>query len=161
MKNPLLNPVVFAAALLSACQMGAPSEALELKSDRDPVQIMVSIGKTAQACWFKSKDPGFGGFRLADETHSPAGRPRLLLVPRRDPGGLPKLVISAEKAGGATDIQVYGPALATSLGARIAGGCTSGHGISGMAQLSVGSMVAVAAMFAGGILTATLLMRRV
>jgi len=47
------------------------------------------------------------------------------------------------------------------LGARIAGGCTSGHGISGMAQLSVGSMVAVAAMFAGGILTATLLMRRV
>jgi len=45
------------------------------------------------------------------------------------------------------------------LGARIAGGCTSGHGISGMAQLSVGSTVAVAAMFAGGILTA-LLMRR-
>lgn len=46
------------------------------------------------------------------------------------------------------------------LGARIAGGCTSGHGISGMAQLAVGSTVAVAAMFAGGILTATLLMRR-
>jgi uncharacterized protein len=42
------------------------------------------------------------------------------------------------------------------LGARIAGGCTSGHGISGMAQLSVGSTVAVAAMFAGGILTAKL-----
>lgn len=46
------------------------------------------------------------------------------------------------------------------FGARIAGGCTSGHGISGMAQLSVGSTVAVAAMFAGGILTATLLMKR-
>lgn len=46
------------------------------------------------------------------------------------------------------------------LGARIAGGCTSGHGISGMAQLSVGSTVAVAAMFAGGILTALLLRRR-
>lgn len=45
------------------------------------------------------------------------------------------------------------------FGARIAGGCTSGHGISGMAQLSAGSTVAVAAMFAGGILTA-LLMRR-
>jgi len=42
------------------------------------------------------------------------------------------------------------------LGARIAGGCTSGHGISGMAQLAVGSTVAVAAMFAGGILTAAL-----
>lgn len=45
------------------------------------------------------------------------------------------------------------------LGARIAGGCTSGHGISGMAQLSVGSTLAVAAMFAGGILTATLFRR--
>lgn len=46
------------------------------------------------------------------------------------------------------------------FGARIAGGCTSGHGISGLAQLSAGSGVAVAAMFAGGIATA-MLMRRV
>ncbi len=46
------------------------------------------------------------------------------------------------------------------FGARIADGCTSGHGISGMAQLAVGSTVAVAAMFAGGIATA-LLMKRV
>jgi uncharacterized membrane protein YedE/YeeE len=45
------------------------------------------------------------------------------------------------------------------LGARIAGGCTSGHGISGMAQLSLGSTVAVAAMFAGGILAAFALKR--
>jgi uncharacterized membrane protein YedE/YeeE len=47
------------------------------------------------------------------------------------------------------------------VGARIADGCTSGHGISGMAQLAVGSTVAVAAMFAGGIATATLLLRRI
>ncbi|HWE17506.1 MAG TPA: YeeE/YedE thiosulfate transporter family protein [Hyphomicrobiaceae bacterium] len=46
------------------------------------------------------------------------------------------------------------------LGARIADGCTTGHGISGIAQLAVGSTVAVAAMFVGGIVTA-LLMRRV
>ncbi len=47
------------------------------------------------------------------------------------------------------------------LGARIADGCTSGHGLSGMAQLSIGSTVAVAAMFAGGIATALLLLRRI
>jgi uncharacterized membrane protein YedE/YeeE len=47
------------------------------------------------------------------------------------------------------------------LGARIADGCTSGHGLSGMAQLAVGSTVAVAAMFAGGIAAATLLLRRI
>ena len=45
------------------------------------------------------------------------------------------------------------------FGARIAGGCTSGHGISGIAQLSIGSMLAVAGMFAGGIATAMLLRR--
>ncbi|KAJ3329857.1 hypothetical protein HDU76_006995 [Blyttiomyces sp. JEL0837] len=39
-------------------------------------------------------------------------------------------------------------------GSRVAGGCTSGHGISGMAQLSVASVVTVASMFAGGSLLA-------
>lgn len=47
------------------------------------------------------------------------------------------------------------------LGARIADGCTSGHGLSGMAQLAVGSTVAVAAMFAGGIAAAFALLRRI
>ncbi len=47
------------------------------------------------------------------------------------------------------------------IGARIADGCTSGHGLSGMAQLSVGSTVAVTAMFVGGIATAMLLLRRI
>ena len=36
------------------------------------------------------------------------------------------------------------------FGARLAGGCTSGHGISGMGVLSPLAFVAVAAMFAGG-----------
>lgn len=38
------------------------------------------------------------------------------------------------------------------LGARIADGCTSGNGLSGIALLSIGSMVVIAAMFIGGIL---------
>ena len=45
------------------------------------------------------------------------------------------------------------------MGARIADGCTSGHGISGIAQLAIGSFLAVGAMFAGGIATAMLLRR--
>lgn len=40
------------------------------------------------------------------------------------------------------------------LGARIADGCTSGHGISGVSQLTIGSMIAVFCMFVGGIITA-------
>jgi hypothetical protein len=55
----------------------------------------------------------------------------------------------------------FGAGFIMLFGARIADGCTSGHGLSGMAQLSVGSTVAVAAMFAGGIGTAMLLLRRI
>jgi uncharacterized protein len=43
------------------------------------------------------------------------------------------------------------------FGARMAGGCTSGHGISGALQLSVGSWIALAGFFVGGIITAMLL----
>ncbi|RMD43729.1 hypothetical protein DV735_g1398, partial [Chaetothyriales sp. CBS 134920] len=42
------------------------------------------------------------------------------------------------------------------FGARLAGGCTSGHGISGMSTMSISSFITVAAMFGGGILTAAL-----
>ena len=45
-------------------------------------------------------------------------------------------------------------------GARIAGGCTSGHGISGGLQLAVSSWVWIIAMFASGIVTAFLLFGR-
>ena len=45
------------------------------------------------------------------------------------------------------------------FGARLAGGCTSGHGISGALQLSVGSWIALICFFAGGIITAMLMFR--
>ena len=45
------------------------------------------------------------------------------------------------------------------FGARMAGGCTSGHGISGTLQLSVGSWIAVVCFFVGGIATALLMFR--
>lgn len=40
------------------------------------------------------------------------------------------------------------------FGARVAGGCTSGHGISGTLQLSVGSWISVICFFVGGIIAA-------
>jgi len=51
---------------------------------------------------------------------------------------------------------VIGGVLLT-FGSRLAGGCTSGHGISGMSQLSISSIVSVVAMFAGGMGLAALL----
>ena len=44
-------------------------------------------------------------------------------------------------------------------GARMAGGCTSGHGISGTLQLALSSWVFFPVMFATGIVTARLLFR--
>jgi len=40
------------------------------------------------------------------------------------------------------------------IGARLAGGCTSGHGLSGGMQLSTSGWIFLAAMFAGGVPTA-------
>jgi uncharacterized membrane protein YedE/YeeE len=43
------------------------------------------------------------------------------------------------------------------IGARTAGGCTSGHGISGMSTLSKSSFLTVGSMFIGGIAISALL----
>ncbi len=46
------------------------------------------------------------------------------------------------------------------FGARLAGGCTTGHGISGTLKLVLASWVAVISMFAGGIVTAIILYKK-
>ena len=53
----------------------------------------------------------------------------------------------------------FGGGILMAFGARLAGGCTSGHGISGTMQLALSSWIAVITFFAGGIATAMLLFR--
>ena len=48
----------------------------------------------------------------------------------------------------------FGGGLLMAFGARLAGGCTSGHGISGTMQLNVASWIAVICLFVGGIAVA-------
>ncbi|SIQ87743.1 YeeE/YedE thiosulfate transporter family protein [Halanaerobium kushneri] len=43
------------------------------------------------------------------------------------------------------------------FGARLAGGCTSGHGISGTFQLSIASWISLVGFFVGGAITAFLI----
>ncbi|RDW82476.1 hypothetical protein BP6252_03588 [Coleophoma cylindrospora] len=50
-----------------------------------------------------------------------------------------------------SDFKALAGGFAMVFGARTAGGCTSGHGISGMSMLSVSSIISVASMFGGGI----------
>ena len=54
-------------------------------------------------------------------------------------------------------VAAFAGGLLMAFGARLAGGCTSGHGISGTMQLAVGSWIAVICFFVGGIATAMLM----
>ena len=72
---------------------------------------------------------------------------QLLWVPSRWAGAFsaaPLIRIMAALLGG----------ICLGFGARWAGGCTSGHGISGTLQLTVGSWISAVCFFIGGILTA-------
>mmetsp|Transcript_46541 Transcript_46541/g.149396 ORF Transcript_46541/g.149396 Transcript_46541/m.149396 type:complete len:364 (-) Transcript_46541:1486-2577(-) len=64
--------------------------------------------------------------------------------------------LAASAAGGlaASPIRAAVGGFLMLFGARQAGGCTSGHGLTGMAALSTSSVVTVASMFAGGGLSA-------
>ncbi|RYP67315.1 hypothetical protein DL769_005794 [Monosporascus sp. CRB-8-3] len=58
------------------------------------------------------------------------------------------------------DINPVGAALGgmlLAIGSRMGGGCTSGHGISGISLLSVSSFISVAAMFSGGMIVSMFL----
>lgn len=63
------------------------------------------------------------------------------------------------ESGGLRTAVAFAGGTLMAAGARLAGGCTSGHGISGTMQLAVGSWLAVVCFFLGGIGTAMLLYR--
>lgn len=76
-------------------------------------------------------------------------------------GRLPELWV---ERFGPSRLQAYSLAILGGLfvgyGARLAGGCTSGHGISGTLQLAVSSWAFFIAVFAAGLATAALLFRK-
>ena len=51
-------------------------------------------------------------------------------------------------------VVAFGGGILMAFGARLAGGCTSGHGISGTLQLSVASWIALVCLFIGGVIVA-------
>jgi uncharacterized protein len=54
--------------------------------------------------------------------------------------------------GPATAAVLLGGGMLTGFGTRMAGGCTSGHGLCGVSRLQPGSLLATAAFFGAGIL---------
>lgn len=79
-----------------------------------------------------------------------SGQFRVLWVPER----------WAEAFGGSIPLRGFASlagGILLGFGARWAGGCTSGHGISGTLQLAVSSWIAVVCFFAGGIAAAKMI----
>ena len=55
-------------------------------------------------------------------------------------------------------ISIVGGGFLLGFGARYAGGCTSGHAITGLAELQIASLVAVMGFFAGGLIVTYVLL---
>jgi len=83
------------------------------------LRVMEQVAIAAHKCWFASKDPAFKSYRFANELSSYSGNPRFLLVPAKNYGGLPLLVVQAR--GGSSQVETFGPLLNEPLGARING----------------------------------------
>ena len=103
-----------AVAALTACTQTA-------KTGLTPRTTMVHVAKQVQNRWFVKNggDPALKGYAMAPEVNSYSGKPRILIVPKSNPGGLPKLVAQAETSQGRTSFTTFGPLLATADGPRL------------------------------------------
>ena len=100
---------------LAGCTQGEPpAPAAAVKQER-PVAVMERVARRVQACWYKTPRRALKGTRLAAELDSYSGRPRILIVPRNRPTGLPKIVAEARTVGGSTRFEAYGPLLDRTL----------------------------------------------
>ncbi len=105
--------------VLTACtKSGDANITTRTRALATPQSLMVHVAKRAQACWFAADDPAFRKFKLATEVNSFSGKPRILIVPRNKPTGLPQLVAQAERIGGRNNFTTFGPLLANADGTR-------------------------------------------
>lgn len=112
--------VLSAVALLAACQQPAPKSpgsGASAPGKSASLRIMEQVAIAAHKCWIASKDPAFRPYRFANELSSYSGNPRFLLVPARNYGGLPLLVVQAR--GGSSRVETFGPLLGEKIGPRI------------------------------------------
>ena len=103
---------------LAACQSETKRPANAGGSGKSAsLRVMEQVSIAAHKCWFASKDPAFRSYRFANELNSMSGQPRFLLVPAKNFGGLPALVVQAR--GGSSQVEAFGPLMSEPLGARV------------------------------------------
>jgi hypothetical protein len=99
---------------LASCQSVKPKTAGPVQTVR-AVPALQRVNARGFDCWIKSGDSAFKKLALVPELDTRAGTPRILVVERGKPQGLPKLVIESAGRGVAT----YGELAGTAVGARI------------------------------------------
>ncbi|WP_420961914.1 hypothetical protein [Brucella sp. IR073] len=121
MKKAFLAIAAVAALVsLTACQSERKPEprARIVSRENTALATMERVALAANSCWFKSKDAAFRPYRLAPELNSFSGRPRILVVPAKNPADRPLLVVQAE--GNPARLETFGPLMHQSNGKRIA-----------------------------------------
>ncbi len=106
------------ATTLTTCTTGAP-DYLEYAAYQDTNTVATRIAERVGACWFSGGNGAFSRFAYAPELNSFSGKPRILVVPKADPAGLPQLVIEISTGSQATVVKLFGPLLATARGTAI------------------------------------------
>jgi hypothetical protein len=115
---PLGLPALLSAMLAVAACTSEPARVTTSSGGKSASLLaMETVAMAAHRCWFASKDPAFRSYRFANELNSFTGQPRFLLVPARDFGGRPLLVVQAR--GSSSRVETFGPLLSEPLGTRI------------------------------------------
>jgi uncharacterized protein len=139
-----------------------------LRRNRDGVWLGVALGAVAAVAWVAAEiaDYGYGlGFvGVADGTRDAveAGGTlpfQLFLAVGVVGGGAAVARRALRPPGAARAAGAAAGGVLMGLGANAAHGCNIGHGVTGLGLLSVGSMLAIAAMAAGAAVTAPILRR--
>jgi len=104
------------SATLAACQ-SAPKSPPASSGKSAALRTMEHVATAAHKCWFASGDKAFKSYRFANELNSMTGNPRFLVVPAKNFGGLPLLVVQA--SGNSSKVDQFGPLLSEPIGARI------------------------------------------
>jgi hypothetical protein len=113
-----LATLALAGLALASCQKspGASGD-YGLAVSTAALPVMERVALAARECWFRSGDAAFKPYKLSPELTSMTGKPRILIVPARNPNGLPLAVIEA--SGNPARLNAFGPMMGGELGGRI------------------------------------------
>jgi hypothetical protein len=108
--------LIVAGLALASCQSGPKTP--PASSGKSPsLRAKEQVANAEHKCWIASKDPAFRAYSMANELNNFGGTPRFLLVPAKNYGGKPLLVVQAQ--GSSSRVDAFGPLMAEPLGARI------------------------------------------